>query len=207
MWSNTCHAVPNVTWFCRWVQASDLGAGTVFYLGFASVKYLSQRPNPRAKTSHKIWMTGLNPTSIRWWCINTYSYIYTSLIILNAGNFHRQVVTTWRKKTMSLVKNKALFETEKWKNAVSMYYNIFRHIYIQNKNGKCFRYEVRDLFPWEMFTKMVISCLLNVEKIWHSAQINLSSTLNFYRKYVFDATISTEKSTSEIDADLAQSDM
>ena len=26
------------------------------------------------------------------------------------------------------------------------------------------QYEVRDLFPWEMFTKMVISCLLNVEK-------------------------------------------
>ena len=24
--------------------------------------------------------------------------------------------------------------------------------------------EVRDLFPWEIFTKMVISCLLNVEK-------------------------------------------
>ena len=68
-------------------------------------------------------------------------------------------------------------------------------------------YEVRDLFPWEMFTKMGISCLLNVEKIWNSAQINLSLTLNFYRRYVFDATISTEKSTSEIDADLAQNDM
>ena len=68
-------------------------------------------------------------------------------------------------------------------------------------------YEVRDLFPWEMFTKMVISCLQNVEKIWNSAQINLSSTLNFYRTFVFDATISTEKSTSEIDADLAQNDM
>ena len=68
-------------------------------------------------------------------------------------------------------------------------------------------YVVRDLFPWEMLTKMVISCLLNVEKIWNSAQINLSSTLNFYRRYVFDATISTEKSTSEIDADLAQNDM
>ena len=68
-------------------------------------------------------------------------------------------------------------------------------------------YEVRDLFPWEMFIKMVISCLLNVEKIWNSAQINLSSTLNFYRRYVFDATISTEKSTSEIDNDLAHYDM
>ena len=68
-------------------------------------------------------------------------------------------------------------------------------------------YEVRDLFPWEMFTKMVISCLLNVEKIWNSAQLNLSSTLNFYRRYVLDVIISTEKLTSEIDADLAQNDM
>ena len=42
-----------------------------------------------------------------------------------------------------------------------------------------FAYEVRDLFPWKMFTKMVISCLPNVEKIWNSAQINLSSTLKF----------------------------
>ena len=46
-------------------------------------------------------------------------------------------------------------------------------------------YEVRDLFPWEMITKMVISCLLNVEKIWNSAQINLSSTLNFLTKILF----------------------
>ena len=65
-------------------------------------------------------------------------------------------------------------------------------------------YEVRDLFTREMITKMVISRLLNVEKIWNSAQINLSST--FYRKYCFDATISTKKSTIEIDADLAQND-
>ena len=34
-----------------------------FTSAFASVKYLSQRPHPRAKTWHKIWMTGLNPTS------------------------------------------------------------------------------------------------------------------------------------------------
>ena len=68
-------------------------------------------------------------------------------------------------------------------------------------------YEVRDLFPWKMLTKMAISCLLIVEKIWNSAQINLSSILNIYRKYVFDATISTEKSTSEIDADLAQNEI
>ena len=58
-----------------------------------------------------------------------------------------------------------------------------------------------------MITKMVMSCLLNIEKIWNSAQRNLSSTLNFYGKYCFDATISTEKSTIEIDADLAQNDM
>ena len=34
-----------------------------FTSAFASVKYLSQRPHPRAKTWHKIWMTGLNPSS------------------------------------------------------------------------------------------------------------------------------------------------
>ena len=33
-----------------------------FTLAFASVKYLSQRPHPRAKTWHKISMTGVNPT-------------------------------------------------------------------------------------------------------------------------------------------------
>ena len=68
-------------------------------------------------------------------------------------------------------------------------------------------YEVRDLFPCGMLIKMVISCYLNVEKIWNSAQINLSSTLNFYQKYFLDATISTKESTSEINADLAQNDM
>ena len=44
------------------------------------------------------------------------------------------------------------------------------------------RYEVRDLFPWEMPTKTAISCFLNVEKILNSAQINLSSTFNFLLK-------------------------
>ena len=34
-----------------------------FTSAFASVKYLSQRPHPRVKTWHKIWMTGLNPTN------------------------------------------------------------------------------------------------------------------------------------------------
>ena len=42
---------------------SESGVGTVYYLGFASIKYLRQRPHPRAKTWHKIWMTGLNPTN------------------------------------------------------------------------------------------------------------------------------------------------
>ena len=55
---------------------------------------------------------------------------------------------------------------------------------------------------------MIIACLLNVKnKIWNLAQVNLSSTRNFYRKYFLEATISTEKSTSEIDADLAQNEM
>ena len=46
-------------------------------------------------------------------------------------------------------------------------------------------YEVRDLFPWEIITKIVISCLLKVDKIWNSAQIILSSTLNFLPKILF----------------------
>ena len=58
-----------------------------------------------------------------------------------------------------------------------------------------------------MLTKMMTSYLVNVEKIWNSAQINLSSTLDFTEKKIFDATISTEKPTSEIDADLAQNEM
>ena len=68
-------------------------------------------------------------------------------------------------------------------------------------------YEVRDLFPWEMLTKMVIWCLLNAGKNWNSAQINLCSILNVYQKYVFDVTLSTEKSTNDIDADMAQNEM
>ena len=44
-------------------------------------------------------------------------------------------------------------------------------------------------------------------KNWNSAQILLSSTLDIYPKYFFDAEKSTEKSTSEIDADLAQNEM
>ena len=45
-------------------------------------------------------------------------------------------------------------------------------------------YKVRDPLPWEMLTKLVIPCLLNVVKIWNSAEINLSSTFNFYRTFV-----------------------
>ena len=58
-----------------------------------------------------------------------------------------------------------------------------------------------------MPTKMIISFLRNVKKIWNSVPINLNSNWNLYRKYFFEATISTEKSTSEIDADLAQNEM
>ena len=74
-------------------------------------------------------------------------------------------------------------------------------------HAEYYAYEVRDLFPWKILTKMAISCLLSVEKIWNSAQINLSSIFNFHRKHVFDIAISTEKSTSEIDDDLAQNEM
>ena len=54
------------------------------------------------------------------------------------------------------------------------------------RNTKMYKlYEVRDLIPWEILTKMVIWYVLKVEKYWNSAQINLSSTLNFYRKIFF----------------------
>ena len=46
-------------------------------------------------------------------------------------------------------------------------------------------YEVIVLFLWEMPAKMMISCLLNIVKICNSAQINWSSTLNSYQKYLF----------------------
>ena len=68
-------------------------------------------------------------------------------------------------------------------------------------------YVVRDLFAREMLTKTVIECFLKVKRLWNSTQINLSSTLNFYRNIFVDATTSTEKSTGEIDAELAQNDM
>ena len=38
-------------------------------------------------------------------------------------------------------------------------------------------YGVRDLFPWEIVTKMVISCLLNVEKIWNTNKLKLDLKL------------------------------
>ena len=68
-------------------------------------------------------------------------------------------------------------------------------------------YEVGDLFPREMLNRMVISYLLNVEKKPTPGTNKLKLHLNFYRKYCFDATISREESTSEIDADLAQNEM
>ena len=65
-------AANNVLWkgwesydFCVLLQAQNSGELFIFVrpaiLGFASVKYLGQCPHPRAKTWHKIWMTGLNP--------------------------------------------------------------------------------------------------------------------------------------------------
>ena len=42
---------------------------------------------------------------------------------------------------------------------------------------------VRDLFPGEILTKLVICYLLKAENYWNSAQINLSSSLNFAEKY------------------------
>ena len=59
-----------------------------FTLAFASVKYLSQRPHPRAKTWHKIWMTGLNPTN------NTCEWIiYFSLTYLIPHPLGEKVIT------------------------------------------------------------------------------------------------------------------
>ena len=56
-------------------------------------------------------------------------------------------------------------------------------VYHIHTHARTHKYEVRDLFPWEMLTRIVIPYLLNFETMWNSAQINLSSTLNFYRKY------------------------
>ena len=50
-----------VSCFCPRIRA----LAQYFTSAFASVKYLSQRPHPRAKTWHKLWMTGLNPTNIK----------------------------------------------------------------------------------------------------------------------------------------------
>ena len=76
------------------------------------------------------------------------------------------------------------------------------NIYLNTKYTRSQTY-----FREKMPSQMIIACLLKFKQIWDSAQINLSSTRNFYRKYFFEATISTEKSTSEIDADLAQNEM
>ena len=52
-----------VSWLIinRWCISAMLSALMHRSSAFASVKYLSQHPHPRAKTWHKIWMTGLNP--------------------------------------------------------------------------------------------------------------------------------------------------
>ena len=70
-------------------------------------------------------------------------------------------------------------------NFESIFAYFFKRFFDCANNAPSNPYEVRDLFPWEMITKMVISCLLNVEKMWNSAQINLSSTLNFLTKILF----------------------
>ena len=46
-----------VSCFCPRMRA----LAEVFYRGESRVKIPRQRPNPRAKKQHKIWMTGLNP--------------------------------------------------------------------------------------------------------------------------------------------------
>ena len=47
------------------------------------------------------------------------------------------------------------------------------------------RYEVRDLFPWKMTTKMIISCLLNVKKNLKLDRKNLKLDLNLLPKIFF----------------------
>ena len=67
--------------------------------------------------------------------------------------------------------------------------------------------EVRGLFPWEKFTKM-LWYLLSVEKKPMKLGTNkLKPDFKLLPKISFGATISTKKSTSEIDADLAQNEM
>ena len=68
-----------------------------FTSAFASVKYLSQRPHPRAKTWHKIWMTGLNPTlnhvNKRYPRYNINWYNYLSVLKLNLN--HASLIDAW----------------------------------------------------------------------------------------------------------------
>ena len=53
-----------------------------FTSAFASVKYLSQRRHPRAKTWHKIWMTGLNPTNYTYYEVrDEINYPFLTLIV------------------------------------------------------------------------------------------------------------------------------
>ena len=68
-------------------------------------------------------------------------------------------------------------------------------------------YEVRDLFPWKMTTKMIISCLLNKKKSETRHKETYAQLESFNENIFIEATISTEKSTNEIDTDLAQNEM
>ena len=66
-------------------------------------------------------------------------------------------------------------------------------------------YQVTDLLPWEMISKIAKSYLLNVRKMKLGTN-KLKIDFKILPKIFFDATISTAKTTSEINADLAQND-
>ena len=66
-------------------------------------------------------------------------------------------------------------------------------------------YQVKDLLPWEMLSKIAISYVLNVKKMKLGTN-KLKIDFKILPKMFFDATISTAKTTNEINADLAQND-
>ena len=72
-------------------------------------------------------------------------------------------------------------------------------------------YEVRDLFPSEMLTKIVISYMLDYfifcEKIQKLATNELKLGFKLLLQIFLDASISTGKSTNEIDAGVTQNEM
>ena len=85
-----------------------------FTSAFASVKYLSQRPHPRAKTWHKIWMTGLNPTSTR----TSVSTVLTKYSLYLISPIQKISVVNNIKKHNYILKtkkqNRCLFNIESW---------------------------------------------------------------------------------------------